>query len=833
MADKELKIKITGDTTNVIPKIKELTKEIETITPSAAKVTEAFNTLRIKSVAEMEEIVQSAKKAYEEIRMSGTATPQDIANAHKAMTDVIEQNGQKQVSLTGRLAAGWNKVKAAWIEIGITVAAANFLKNWVVESVAGEEAANKLRIQIENLGIAYKDVEASIDAATEASARYAIVQKGEVQEVLQQLVFTTGDLNASLKNLNLVYDLAYLKGISVASSAEIVAKAMVGEADLLSRVFLEFRNLNEKLGENRTKAQEAAVAMAFLNEKVKGSQEQISSHARILKEATNGWKSFKSEVGNVLLIAFDKTKTTMEAISDLIEKHSGSWSEGIKIGLGFVAPLFNIFEMMKPKTEEVSTAIEETTDVSGQLQEEIIQLTILIEEQGKKAELSGEQIIKITEKVIEAHKQESEAIGQTALEKQNATKKISDLITTEINLSRKQTEDQKVNLEKRKQGLEEAYAEGIRLAEQSASRQNRIETEVLNVKLQNYQKAATNLSNTLNQGLASYNEYKNEVIRLEAEIKAERENAAKKETELSRKFMSENERNWDIVNAAVKNLSDAKQAADEKDFVLAAELYRKSREEFTTLADETESKNKKFSKSVFAIFETAVDGMKQANEGLNQSLIEQQKIAISNAIAQKKENTNTIKQIDEITAKVEALIREQKAIELRLTVEGYEEAVAKKAELEKPTSSTHTIYTQTVEGRSTGGRIIKAATGRYFPGFGGGDKIPILGEAGEYMARKEAVKYWGVDFFEALNQMNVSRAMNALGARKFASGGSIEKHNNKVSSGISGSSGDKVNVDLNLGGEKFPMTAKKEVANDFLEKIKRTNILRGRHTSPY
>lgn len=46
--------------------------------------------------------------------------------------------------------------------------------------------------------------------------------------------------------------------------------------------------------------------------------------------------------------------------------------------------------------------------------------------------------------------------------------------------------------------------------------------------------------------------------------------------------------------------------------------------------------------------------------------------------------------------------------------------------------------------------------GRTGPGYGGGDKIPFLGEAGEFMIRKEAVKRYGMGFFDMLNRMAVS-----------------------------------------------------------------------------
>ena len=50
-----------------------------------------------------------------------------------------------------------------------------------------------------------------------------------------------------------------------------------------------------------------------------------------------------------------------------------------------------------------------------------------------------------------------------------------------------------------------------------------------------------------------------------------------------------------------------------------------------------------------------------------------------------------------------------------------------------------------------GGQAIHAAAGQHFPGYGGGDKIPIMGEAGEVMIRKERQREVGVGTTLAYN----------------------------------------------------------------------------------
>ncbi len=71
-----------------------------------------------------------------------------------------------------------------------------------------------------------------------------------------------------------------------------------------------------------------------------------------------------------------------------------------------------------------------------------------------------------------------------------------------------------------------------------------------------------------------------------------------------------------------------------------------------------------------------------------------------------------------------------------------------------------------------GGQAIMAAAGQYFPGYGGGDKIPIMGEAGEVMIRKESVKGAGLDTALAFNDGNWGKVIGNL-ARKMSTGGPV------------------------------------------------------------
>ena len=57
----------------------------------------------------------------------------------------------------------------------------------------------------------------------------------------------------------------------------------------------------------------------------------------------------------------------------------------------------------------------------------------------------------------------------------------------------------------------------------------------------------------------------------------------------------------------------------------------------------------------------------------------------------------------------------------------------------------------TIQALRFGGQAVHAAAGQYFPGYGGGDQIPAVLEAGEVVERKEAVREGGLDTALAFN----------------------------------------------------------------------------------
>jgi hypothetical protein len=118
-------------------------------------------------------------------------------------------------------------------------------------------------------------------------------------------------------------------------------------------------------------------------------------------------------------------------------------------------------------------------------------------------------------------------------------------------------------------------------------------------------------------------------------------------------------------------------------------------------------------------------------------------------------------------------------------------------------------------GFKEGGRI---------PGYGGGDRIPVLAEAGEYIIKKEAVKNLGINTLNALNRMDIASLVNKLSdnrIQKFQEGGLVKGQ------------GEQVSVNLLMDGKNFAMKSSKDTASEFVRNIKRLNIVHSRRNSPY
>ncbi len=877
----EVVIKIKADTGEASLSIGGLKKQIvDDLQKASAQAVEAFNKLKESGTASPAEVGRAFAELQRTIAGNNALIVKAskdgfgaVGNAAGAMADGVNAGMGSMEESSSRVGRAWGKLKGAWLEITAAVGVVHFLKQWVNLSVEAEEAFNKLKIQIEKLGLSYKQIEPEIQSVIKATAKYAIVQDGDVAKALQQLIFLTGDARLSMENLNLVFDLAYQKGISVEESTSLIGRALKGHAEMLGRVIPQLNEYLDALGEGATAAQKSAIAVSLLNDTVAGSPEGMTDHKRKVLEASKAWDNFRQNVGDALLVVFDNTKSVMEKASAIIEKHTGNWVVYAKNATSALAGIFGVFELMK-KEEPLGKVIKKSTleleamassatvaymeiSRSGTASAEEIAMahTAMVEAVAEVNKEYGVESAKSSEKQVEQNENINQSYSDIieSINKEGKEKKLTDdqilSITKKVNEAiREQGDISKLTLSERAKAIgkinalakdltkteKEEADKQVRLEKEAADKKKRIEKELLDAKITYYNDQLRELKSTLSRAEERYKTYRDEVVRLEGEIKKEKADAEEVLKDMRRKFFTDEEKNLAILKDAEGDLSAAKKAAARGDYAAAVEFFKKTQADYKALVDGVKDKDEKFAGSAKKIYDTAIKGYEGASKGLTDALTEQQKAGITAAMEQKKAYNDVAGQVDAVAKKVDELVKEKKVMELDITVEGYDEAITKKVELEKATSSTHTIYVQEVRQQATGGPVwpvIRAATGRHFPGYGGGDRIPILGEAGEYMNRKESVSYWGVGLFDALNKMDTAGVMNALGARHLATGGALASQQGGI--GGLGGPGGQVLVDLKLGDNVYTMTAPGDVAANLVKAIKKTHTLEGRYTQRY
>jgi len=137
-------------------------------------------------------------------------------------------------------------------------------------------------------------------------------------------------------------------------------------------------------------------------------------------------------------------------------------------------------------------------------------------------------------------------------------------------------------------------------------------------------------------------------------------------------------------------------------------------------------------------------------------------------------------------------------------------------EISKLKDKTVTITTKFVtEGSSDSAGM---ATGGRLPGFGGGDRRPILGEDGEWMINKFAVRKYGDRFMSMLNSMTLP---------KFSTGGPIGQLTSQSKSAYTSPSplANFGKVNINSGAVKFPAIVHRSVLSELNQQLTRTSLM--------
>lgn len=202
---------------------------------------------------------------------------------------------------------------------------------------------------------------------------------------------------------------------------------------------------------------------------------------------------------------------------------------------------------------------------------------------------------------------------------------------------------------------------------------------------------------------------------------------------------------------ADKKLYDAKEAMRRGDFDLAQKYAEDAKRIYGEISKDAEQAadggTKAVSQSLSDAQTVAKNGV-QAVGAFYKEMYGEQK---DNAAASRDKWTETANVINE---KLNEIARQREA-NVQITLSGLESAQSAIARLTAPATKVVTVVTKTVQASQAGGPIGLAHGGK-LPGYGGGDRIDVKAEAGEFIVRKEAVSHYGVGLLSALNEMRLN-----------------------------------------------------------------------------
>jgi hypothetical protein len=326
--------------------------------------------------------------------------------------------------------------------------------------------------------------------------------------------------------------------------------------------------------------------------------------------------------------------------------------------------------------------------------------------------------------------------------------------------------------------------------------------------------------------------------------------AQKTQNELLKKSISETKEELRELEAEVKRASDFNQQ----------------------ILDEIAASQKRRDQAGFDPLEKLVDDLKRAEDNFEQASVERaagnvdrareltlKAVQAANAILEVKKGADedsevSRQELGKATFEAEKLVKAAKGFALEMktaseeavpvveaqiinleaqlklgkaTVAGMKDAIKEaqaqaqdlKNKLSENTTATHTQIINTVNtGGGNGGQGF--TLGGALPGYGGGDKVPIMAERGEHILRKESVKKLGRQAAVAFNRGDIKGLIQSLPVQKLREGGEV---------GAEGTT----NVNLIMGEKSFPVQAKVSVAEAFVNEIKSINVVRGRKKNVY
>lgn len=351
-----------------------------------------------------------------------------------------------------------------------------------------------------------------------------------------------------------------------------------------------------------------------------------------------------------------------------------------------------------------------------------------------------------------------------------------------------------------------------RIADLSANREKQTAKEAVDAQIEQVKRLQQARKQDLDKAIADLDRYKKAAADAYGRAADIQLTTADRVRELRRRDLSEEQQQADIAAqaqekaaAAQRALAEAQAAASRGD-TGATEKAAASAEKLAQAAESAASSLKDTGAAIGIVEQAgqiaaaAATAAGQANERAAAGA--GQKIAsLKGELAKLKTELDAL-ELKERRIKIDAEITQASANIARI-----------RAELDTLQNKTIEITTvhRTVEERAAGGPVGVPgfARGGKLPGYGGGDRIPAMLEAGEFVLRKEAVRYWGLEKIFALNSLRLPR---------FAAGGLVLPSAPAAASSAVG--GDEMTLNLRVGSRDHRVRTSRETARDLVDSLR-------------
>lgn len=217
--------------------------------------------------------------------------------------------------------ASFERLKGAALRLSGVLAAAfaldrvrAFLQGSAKDFVDAEAVWNRLGGTLRTVGIDIKSVRDEIDEAAKAMQRVTTIGDEDFAAILTDLISISQDYEASMRNVQVVVDLAAAKQIDFGTAAQLVGKAMVGETGTLARYGIVVG--------------EGVDAVDLLRERFAGmARNEAATLQGRLKQLGEATGDLKEEIGGVVVggddaaTSIDNLTGFVRSLTDWIAEH--------------------------------------------------------------------------------------------------------------------------------------------------------------------------------------------------------------------------------------------------------------------------------------------------------------------------------------------------------------------------------------------------------------------------------------------------------------------------------------------------------------------------------